>query len=312
MINATDGAFGIYRAKDQTMTKPIPIVVCADDYALTPNVSRGIRELLAAGRISATSVMTAAPHWPDEAPALGRVAKNADIGLHVTLTDQCPLGPMPQLAPEGRLPSLKWIYRAGIARRLPLTEIEREINRQFAAFEQHFGHPPAHIDGHHHVHQLPGVRSIVMRLAKAHSTPERPIWVRACNEPMGAILTRGVATTKALLIASLGGSVTRLAQQHGVVTNAGFTGVYDFASEGRSFGALCERFLTSIRANTVMMIHPGYSDKALAALDIMTTPRDDELAFLASDDWPRLLERMGCVIGPLVRAPVAAAMSEST
>ncbi|HVT56350.1 MAG TPA: ChbG/HpnK family deacetylase, partial [Xanthobacteraceae bacterium] len=33
------------------------IVLCADDYALSPGVSAGIRELLAAGRLNATSVM---------------------------------------------------------------------------------------------------------------------------------------------------------------------------------------------------------------------------------------------------------------
>jgi predicted glycoside hydrolase/deacetylase ChbG (UPF0249 family) len=46
------------------------IVICADDYALSPGVSAGIRELLAAGRLNATSVMTIFPELEAEAKAL--------------------------------------------------------------------------------------------------------------------------------------------------------------------------------------------------------------------------------------------------
>src|SRR5688500_16181068 len=96
------------------------IVVCADDYAFTPGVSRAIRELIVARRISATSVMTVSEFWPEESGALAAVAGDADIGLHVTLTDQAPLGAMPTFAPEGRLPSLPQVLRAGVLRQLPL------------------------------------------------------------------------------------------------------------------------------------------------------------------------------------------------
>ncbi len=41
-----------------------PFVLCADDYAMTPAVSRGILALLEAGRITATGAMTNRPSWP--------------------------------------------------------------------------------------------------------------------------------------------------------------------------------------------------------------------------------------------------------
>ncbi len=46
------------------------IVLCADDYAIAPGVSAGIRELIAAGRLNATSVMTVFPGLDAEAAAL--------------------------------------------------------------------------------------------------------------------------------------------------------------------------------------------------------------------------------------------------
>jgi hypothetical protein len=281
------------------MNSTLRLVVCADDYAFTPGVSKGIRELLADRRISATSVMTVAPYWPDEAPALKAVAGDADIGLHLTLTDHVPLGRMERLAPEGRFPPIKALFRSGMARRLPLAEIEQEVDRQIALFIRHWGKPPAHIDGHHHVHQLPGVRSIVMR--KAAAVPGGGTWVRSCNEMTVTMLRRGVATAKAMVIAALGGSVERLAAEHKVTTNRGFTGVYDYNADQRSFADLAPRFLIGVRDNGLMMVHPGYSDAVLEKLDVLTTARESELNYLSGPDWPRLLAASGIELGPLRR-----------
>ena len=168
-----------------------PLVVCADDYALTPGVSRAIRELIAAGRISATSVMTVCPWWAEEAAALAAVAGAADIGLHLTLTDQSPLGAMPTLAPVGRLPPIDRLVRASILGRLPVAEIEAEIERQLVAFVEVWKRPPAHVDGHHHVHQLPGVRSALFRVLEGQRFG-RP-YLRSCHEAPARIIAAGRA-----------------------------------------------------------------------------------------------------------------------
>ena len=39
-----------------------------------------------------------------------------------------------------------------------VAEIRAEIERQLDTFEKHLGFPPDHIDGHEHVHVLPGIR----------------------------------------------------------------------------------------------------------------------------------------------------------
>ena len=39
------------------------IILCADDYGISPAVSAAIRDLIARGRINATSVMVAAPKF---------------------------------------------------------------------------------------------------------------------------------------------------------------------------------------------------------------------------------------------------------
>ena len=277
------------------------LVVCADDYALTPGVSRGIRELLEAGRISATSVMTVSPHWPAEAEALRRVAGNADIGLHLTLTDQTPIGAMHGFARGGRLPSVKKLIALALARRLPLPDIEAEVARQIGAFLTHYGRPPRYIDGHHHVHQLPGIRAIVIAAAKRLG--DGAVYLRDCHEPGLRVIARSIAISKALLISALGHGFGPAARAAGLMTNSGFLGVYDFAREKRPFGELARRFVSGDADGAILMCHPGYVDADLAARDPMTKAREAELAYFKSDAWPALLAETGVEIGPLRSQP---------
>jgi len=272
------------------------LVVCADDYALTPGVSRGIRELIAARRISATSVMTVCPYWPEEGPALAAVAGDADIGLHLTLTDHGPLGAMPELAPAGRLPPVGQIVKASLLGRLPIAEIEAEIERQVAAFIRVWGRGPSHVDGHHHVHQLQGVRTALLSVLARLGAP-RP-YLRSCHEPLQRVLMRGVMPQKALLISALGTGFRGAAAARGLATNDGFSGVYNLVGGQRDLGDLFARFIEHLGPMPMMMCHPGYSDPSLAALDPMTAQRDAELAFLAGDAWPRILANACVEVAP--------------
>ena len=111
----------------------ISFCLCADDFALTPGVSRGILEALEAGRVNATSVMTTRPYWPEGAKALQSFKAKADIGLHLNLTLGRPLGLMPQLAADGKLPNLSTLVWASMNWALPEAEIAQEIFRQLAA-----------------------------------------------------------------------------------------------------------------------------------------------------------------------------------
>src|SRR5262249_17055483 len=80
------------------------IWLCADDYGISPGVNAGIRELIARGRINATSIMVAAPLFNRrEAAALDSLnsgEKRAALGLHVTLS--APFKPLStNFAPRG-------------------------------------------------------------------------------------------------------------------------------------------------------------------------------------------------------------------
>jgi predicted glycoside hydrolase/deacetylase ChbG (UPF0249 family) len=274
------------------------LILCADDYGLAPGVGRGIRQLLAAGRLSATSCMTVSPHWPAEASALLPFADKADIGLHLTLTDQQPLGPMARLAPAGRLPGVGALLGRGIAGRLDADEIRAEIERQVDGFETHLGRPPDFLDGHQHVQQFPGIRDAVIDVWRRRLAGNRA-WLRVCDEPAAAILRRGVAVAKSLLIAGLGRGLRRQATAAGIPMNDRFAGIHDFSGR-RPYGEIFERFVAEVSAGgerLVVMCHPGVADDELRARDPVTGAREDELRYFASAAFPDVLRRHKVELG---------------
>lgn len=278
--------------------RPIPFVLCADDYGLSPGVSSAIRDLIDRERLSATSCMTVTPFWKDHATWLTPYVDRVDVGLHLTLTDQRPIGAMPRTAPGGRLPSLGALMRLAYGGRLDAGEVEAELNRQLDAFEAALGRAPAFIDGHQHVHQLPVIREAVIRALAARSkgkpaNASRP-YLRSCHDRASAITTRGIAIPKSFFISMLSRRLRKLAQKHTIATNTSFRGVYDF-SKPVPFGAMMERFVEDLprpqAGMALVMCHPGIPDDVLRAVDPVVEQRRVEYEWLGGHGLPALLSK---------------------
>ncbi|WID95683.1 ChbG/HpnK family deacetylase [Bosea vestrisii] len=260
-------------------------VLCADDFAMTEGVSCSILELLAAGKLSATGAMTNRPHWPGFATELAAFSGRADLGLHLNLTCAAPLAAMPTVAPSGHLPKLRELaplaLRSGAAR----DEIAREIGRQLDAFEQHLGKAPDFVDGHQHVHVLPGIRGAVLD-ALARRYPAGSVYLRDPSDSIAAIRSRGVAIGKALTVAGLATGLRGAAAQRGIPTNRGFSGFSPFDA-GRDFAADLTAFLMNPGPAHLVMCHPGHVDDELVALDPVVATRPLEHAALMTFEPPQ-------------------------
>jgi predicted glycoside hydrolase/deacetylase ChbG (UPF0249 family) len=257
------------------------LILCADDYALAPGVSRAIRDLAAAGRLNATSVMTPGPNLADEAARLLAVAPPGfQIGLHVTLTGGLTPLTTPRIAFAEGIGSL--LVRSHL-RRLDRPAIAAEIEAQMAVFLAAFGRPPDFIDGHQHAHLLPGIRDLVVAAVDHHAPGA---WIRQCSGPRGA--GEGL---KGRVIAGLSRGLKRLAARHGIPTNPAFSGAYDF---GRGdFATLFPRFLDGLPDGAVVMVHPGEVDDALKRVDPVHGPRERERDYLAGAAFPAALAAAG-------------------
>lgn len=264
------------------------IILCADDFAMTDGVSRGVGELARARRLSATSAMVTTRHWPAHAAQLRELRPTLATGLHFNLTLGRPLADMPWLCPRGEYPPLRTVLRSSIAGHIPATEVAAELTRQLDAFEAAMGAAPDFVDGHQHVHALPVVRGAVLGVLAARYGG-RPLLVRDPGDRAAAILGRGAAVKKSLLLATLARGFGDAVRAAGFIANESFSGVSAF-DETKSYRAELERFFMQASRRHLVMCHPGHIDAELATLDPVVGRRPQELAALmAFDGLPALL-----------------------
>jgi len=266
------------------------IWLCADDYGISPAVSSAIRDLIARGRINATSVMVTAPTFSHhEAAALREAAGNrAAIGLHLTLTG--PFRPHAHgFAPlrHGAFPPLASMARRALSRTLTPALLDAEIAGQFVAFRIAFGRAPDYIDGHQHIHVFPQISEALLRVTK-HAAAQA--WLRQCGRATVKNLE-----PKGLVLDGLSRRFRRLAAEHGLRTNPAFAGTYAFRARA-DYARLFPGFLDGLPDGSVVMCHPGRVDAELARLDSLTHLREREYAFFLDEAFPRLLAARGIAL----------------
>jgi len=278
------------------MSSPAPrrIILCADDYGLSPGVNRAILELIARGRINATSVMTVAPAFDRESSsALQDAAREKDcqIGLHLTLT--APFRPLTMhfrpLHGDTFLP-LSRLLGASLLRRLDRVMLQAEISAQLAAFERMFGRAPDYVDGHQHVQAFPQVRDAFLAAVR-DAAPNA--WIRQCGRVAEA--KRSAADLKSFTLDMLSVGLRKRAARRGVAFNPAFAGAYDFTRKS-DFANLFGVFLEGLPEGGLVMCHPGFVDETLIALDPLTHRREREYQFLASEAFQGLLTARNFVL----------------
>ena len=275
-----------------------PCLLIADDYALTPCISNSILQLIDLGRLSGTGAMVTGPHWPDFAKALAARKDRADAGLHLNLTVGAPLSAMPETAPDNVFPSMPVLSLKTLLFPAIRREVQAQIRQQIEAFRTHYGALPSYVDGHRHIHVLPGLRSALFAAITEFGTGWTPL-VRSVEEAGTRIRRRGITPFKTMVISILSTGMRARAVRNGFGTNEGFAGVTDF-DENEDLGAYMRGFLAIYGENPLIMVHPGLeNDAEIAALDAVVDTRPLEHAYLAGPQFLQDLQAAGVRIGRL-------------
>lgn len=254
------------------------IILCADDYGLSPGVSRGIRQLLDRQRLSATSCMVLYPEFAQDGPLLRPFLGSADLGLHFSLTERR---------------SLASVARQAHLRRISVARMTAAVEEQIDKFTNVIGQLPDYIDGHQHVHILPVVREAVVGVASRIGA-----YVRLTREPIDAAMWRRPSPIELAYLARASRPLSRLAAQFGVPTNCGFRGVRNFR-EKVPFRNLFRSMIADAGDGSLVMCHPGHPDALLGARDVAQSAREEEFAYLAGDDFPDDLSEAGLTLARL-------------
>jgi chitin disaccharide deacetylase len=270
--------------------------LCADDYGLSPGVSRAIRDLLARGRLNAASVMVVAPTFSaaeaEPLLALAGAGRRVALGLHFTLT--APFRPLAggyrPRSRDGAFPSMRRMFAAGLLGVLDTSSLGAEAERQLAVYRSAFGRPPDFVDGHQHVHLLPQVSDALLAAMK---TAAPRAFVRQCGRARPP--RRRWSDPKGLLLDGLSRSFRARSAKAGFSTNPAFAGTYNFRPDA-DYEALFPSFLEGLPDGGLVMCHPGFVDAELRRLDSLTALREREYSFFAGDSFLRLLAHHGLAL----------------
>lgn len=251
--------------------------LCADDYAMTAGLSRGIEALAQARKISATSAMVTTSHWAEDAPRIRALRGHIAIGLHLNLTLGQPLGTCDSLAPSGAFQDLQPLIKRALTRAISRNEARDEIRRQLDAFETALRFPPDHIDGHQHVHVLPVIRGALLDEV-ASRYRELPPLLRDPTEAFLSIAATSPARSKALVVKGLAAGFTQSARKRGLTVNTAFAGFSGFDTarpfKTEMLAALDRRQDAAVFK--IVMCHPGHVDDELGRIDPVVARRQQE------------------------------------
>jgi len=143
------------------------LIVHADDFGLSEPVNRAVLAAHENGIVTSTSIMAGGAAF-EHAAALARRCPSLDIGVHLTLTEQRPVADsVPSLVDsEGKFAPHATRFAMRYARgAIALADVRAELAAQIRRVREH-GIAPSHLDGHQHVHVLPGIARVVAELAR--------------------------------------------------------------------------------------------------------------------------------------------------
>jgi predicted glycoside hydrolase/deacetylase ChbG (UPF0249 family) len=144
------------------------LIVNADDFGLTPGVSRGILRARRHGIVTSTTLLVTAEI--DRGQLAEALDSGMGLGLHVNLTLGQPLSGAPSLVDaDGRF--LRDARRAAAG--ADVGDVEREVQAQIERFQALTARSPTHLDTHHHVGLLAPVAEVVLAAARRLGVPVR-------------------------------------------------------------------------------------------------------------------------------------------
>jgi len=247
------------------------LIVNADDLGWTEGVNRGIAEAHAHGIVTSTSILANGGAFVSGVElALSR--QGLGVGVHLNLSDGAPTAPRELvttlLNDDGEFAGGPEAILVKLARRtIVLSEVEQEWDAQITRVRE-FGITPTHLDGHKHVHMLPGLLEIALRLAKRHqigairvsheASSLRAALAAGENQHAGMVMKQGVQARGLKLLAR---DAREQAERSGIATADYFCGIAQTGELTREGVGNLLRGLPE--GTTELMCHPGYVDEDL-------------------------------------------------
>ena len=268
------------------------LVVTADDVGLHPGMTLGALRAHEQGIVTACSVV-ANGRALDGAIERLRDRPKLDAGVHLTFVgSERPLSPRTQvrslLGPDGAfLPGFRAFAARYFLGRVDAAELEAELRRQIERLLA-AGLELVHLNSHQHLHVLPRVFEIVLKLAEDYRIP----WVRIPRDP-AAMRSLTPRALEIAILNGLGGTARRQAKGRRIRTANRAVGILD---AGRLTPGRLVRILKDVEGVTELVCHPGVGDRELAGVYDWGYGWDEETAALCDAGVKEALRERGIAL----------------
>lgn len=228
------------------------LIVNADDFGYFAGVSAGILQAASAGIVKATGVLVNGEAFPETVAAL-RAHPELDVGVHLNVTHGSPLTEVfASRRNSSRLPDKSTLVVQMLTGRLPAAVVESEWRAQIGRCLD-AGLRIRFLNSHEHVHMLPPLYPIIVKLAREFGISNVRYTSGALEPAQGGAALLGTLALKIL--------------SRNMVPQPGTPGLLGLSASGRINMAYLRRILPRLRPGNVyeLMCHPGQDDPATQA-----------------------------------------------
>ena len=192
-----------------------PIIV-ADDFGLCEKHDAIIIDLMYEKKINAVSVLVHGELNENRIKELKLNKNKISVGLHLNLTT-----PLPKIV---KTFSIKRLIISNLFRFTHNNEIKHNLSTQIESFKNIFGEFPDFIDGHQHIHMLPGILTNLLTLLDNETLPPK-FWIRtsASQYFIGFLNEYHNSGVKSLIINVLSWVARKRIIKKSLITNRDFT-----------------------------------------------------------------------------------------
>lgn len=256
------------------------LIVNADDYGRSPEISRGIREAHLHGVVTSTTCMMNIPATAQDIALAIQETPNLGMGVHLVLTMGKPIlsrENVPTLVDENGNNRKYDPFIENIPN-LNMEEVKDEWRAQIEAFIKAAGKKPTHLDSHHHSSFFsPALLRSMLELAKEYGCPIRYPILPTNQDSREFSETTKYAADLLQQFDPRRPDVFFVTFYDETATKEQLLNILDNVSDGTS----------------EIMCHPGYVDGAFANESVYNFQRARELEILTDPSIKQTIESQG-------------------
>jgi hopanoid biosynthesis associated protein HpnK len=267
------------------------VIINADDFGLCRGVNEGIILAHQQGILTSATLMANAPGF-EQAVDLARQNTRLGVGIHLNIIRGQPVA-LPEkvkslLSSKGYfLGSVYAFLRKLIFRKIELGEVEKEFRAQIEKVSAS-KLPISHLDSEKHMHTIPALFKIVLKLGKEYGIPR----MRYINEY--CLSFRLGQCFKSIAISLSCFFMKKRIREHGIIAPDRFYGI---CQSGRMSALQLKKILMKLESGaSEIMVHPGFMTEELIELEkkfgsyYINNRREGELKALMEPELKQIIQ----------------------